>query len=49
MTDDSRIVVFVCAKCHKLIGTRENYYVILMKGKKTNLKLCDGCYNDCKQ
>lgn len=41
MTDDSKIVVLVCSKCHKLIGTRENYWV----NDKSKKIICEGCYH----
>lgn len=41
MTED-RITVLVCLKCKKLIGTKENYYLIIKNGKRHTT--CEGCY-----
>jgi predicted CXXCH cytochrome family protein len=42
--NDDRIIVLVCVSCRKLIGTRENYYLVTMNGKKYNL--CEGCHDE---
>ncbi len=53
MTDehvnDERMIVLVCWKCGKLIGTRENYYIQRMNNKRTHYKwmevpVCEGCH-----
>jgi len=54
--NDERMIVLVCWKCGKLIGTRENYYIHSMnyihieKNKKTkkmtmDVVLCEGCHD----
>ena len=47
MSNDERIIVYVCCVCHKLIGTRENYHLI-NKGKKRYV-ICDGCFEDASK
>lgn len=44
VTDDERILVYVCHKCNKLIGTKENHYLIIKNRKKQ--RLCEGCYDE---
>jgi hypothetical protein len=45
--NDERMLVLVCHKCNKLIGTRENYFI---HRKKINRKFvtvlyCEGCHD----
>lgn len=46
--DDSRMVVLVCFKCKKLIGTRENYYNERHKinGKFIVVPVCESCHDN---
>jgi hypothetical protein len=37
-----RIIVYVCYKCRKLIGTKENYYIERHHGE--NFTVCEGCH-----
>jgi hypothetical protein len=41
---DERIIVLSCISCHKLIGTRENYYLVNLNGMKLNM--CESCYDN---
>jgi hypothetical protein len=48
--NDERMVVLVCWKCGKLIGTRENYYIHRIKDSRTRNKwvhvpFCEGCHD----
>jgi predicted CXXCH cytochrome family protein len=42
--NDERLLVLVCWECHKLIGTRENYWMRIEKGKQ--YAICEGCHHD---
>lgn len=48
MTNDDRIIVLVCSnpKCRKLIGTRENYHLVINPKTKSYMILCEGCYDN---
>jgi hypothetical protein len=49
--NDERIIVLVCYDCHKLIGTRENYFVERRQVNRGNhsffhtVAICEGCHN----
>lgn len=48
--DEQRIIVYVCDNCHKLIGTRENFFVFrtVVNNKIIYMRICEGYYDYCK-
>jgi hypothetical protein len=44
---EGRIIVLVCSKCKKLIGTRENFHLVRKpKSKLPYAVECEGCHVD---